>query len=97
MDNNISRAFNKFAGREIPMTKEVHEFRGKKYESVRIEDENHPTLVEMRELAESMGLKLRLWTPDSMGTMDYRLDRLNAHVVEDPTGKFVISSKFDLG
>jgi hypothetical protein len=36
------------------------------------------------ELRESIGGKVRIWFPNTMGTADYRLDRTNVHI--DKTG-----------
>ncbi len=49
-----------------------------------------PILKEMEEKAAKIGMVIRLWFPGTVGTMDYRIDRINVRV--EPVGdKFVIT------
>jgi hypothetical protein len=61
-----------------------------------IDSDKDPVLKEMAKLAKANGFQLRVWFPDSAGTMDHRTDRINAHVEED-NGKYRISSNFSIG
>ena len=99
-DTDLSKQFAKFAGREVKAIE--------KTQNVKIGDtvypitEVHlasdcPAVAELTAAVKAAGLQLRLWTPGSMGTMDYRLDRLNAGVEKAADGKFRISSSFTLG
>jgi hypothetical protein len=60
-------------------------------------DANDPTLRAMQKAASDNGFKLRIWFPGTMGTMDYRTDRLNAHVDKGADGKYRVSSRFNIG
>jgi hypothetical protein len=94
---DVSHIFNKFAGREVPMKEEPFVIRGKTYTQIRLADDKDPTVQEMRDAAKEAGLKLRLWWPGIAGTMDFRMDRVNAHIEKAPDGKWRVSNRFDLG
>lgn len=94
---DVSDIFNKFAGREVPMKEEPFVIRGKTYTQIRLADDNDPTVQEMRETAKKSGLKLRLWWPGIAGTMDFRMDRVNAHIEKAPDGKWRVGNRFNLG
>ena len=99
--NNISHIFNKFAGREIDMN-EVNRtitVGGQAYPYVDVQpaDDNDPLLQDMENEAQKNGLSLRVWWPGMAGTMDYRLDRVNAHIEKGTDGKWRIGNRFDLG
>ena len=94
----LSKIFNKFVGKEVKMNEVVHNRpRIGSYTQVSLADENDPTVVSMRKAAEKNGLKLRLWWPGIMGTMDYRTDRVNAHIEKETDGKYRISNRFNIG
>lgn len=94
---DVSHIFNKFAGREVPMKEEPVVVRGKTYTQTKLVDENDATLQEMRDAAKAAGLRLRVWLPGTMGTMDYRTDRVNAHVEKGSDGKYRVGTKFNIG
>ena len=100
-NHEVSALFNKFAGVEIAVKEEEKEITiGKdKYPYTHVEFANpsDPVLVGMNETAKKNGLSLRIWLPNSMGTMDYRLDRVNVNVQKDPDGKWRIGKTFSLG
>lgn len=81
---NIASLFNKFAGKEVQVIKS------------RLAASN-PVVDELKQAAEDAGLILRLWLPGTVGTRDYRTDRLNAHVNKEADGKYRIASDFDIG
>ena len=72
---------------------------GKHYDVPIVEpaDKDDATLAEMKQVAEQNGLILRLWWEGIMGTMDYRTDRINAHIEKGNDGKWRIADKFDIG
>jgi len=97
---SIAHLFNKFAGKEVAVTETqqsiniggtVHTFN-----EVSLAP-NDPVVKAMQKTAEDNGLHLRLWLPGSMGTCDYRTDRVNAHVDKGPDGKWRVGNRFDLG
>jgi hypothetical protein len=99
---DVSHIFNKFAGREVPMVEEkkVHHspYSGDhEYTQVKLADPNDPTVQEMRDEAKKHGLKLRLWWPGIAGTMDFRTDRINAHIEKEADGKYRVSKRFNIG
>ena len=84
MNNNLdlSALFNKFVGKEVQSP---------------VLSSPDPVIEEMKEVACDNGLVLRVWFPGMMGTMDHRLDRLNARIEKDADGKWRVGSKFNLG
>lgn len=102
MKRDVSHIFNKFAGREVDMTERTQtiDFKhvGKQtFTVVEPADKNDPLLQEMRDEAKKHGLSLRLWWPGIAGTMDFRPDRVNAHIEKGADGKWRIGNKFNLG
>lgn len=99
--NKLGAAFNKFAGREIEVIENKQDIviGGKTYPvtDVKLKDKNDPVISELRQAAEKAGLKLRLWLPGSVGTMDYRTDRLNVRVEKETDGKYRISKHMNIG
>ena len=43
------------------------------------------------ELKAKAGKNLRVWLPNTMGTMDYNLNRVNAYIEKDADGVFKIA------
>lgn len=100
--NSITSAFNKFAGREVEVVEETktHHFKHLgdiTLTEVHLKDPNDATLQEMRDEAAVLGLKLRVWLPGTVGTMDYRTDRLNVHIGKEEDGKYRVSKHFGVG
>jgi len=83
MAQDLTKLFNKFAGKEIPVS----------FASNR----RDPTLEEMENLAKANGLILRVWFPDTLGTMDLRNDRINAYVNKEADGKYRVGNNFKIG
>ncbi len=94
---DVSAIFNKFAGREVAMKEEEFDFKGHKYTQVKLADENDATVKEMRDAAKDAGLRLRLWLPGTVGTMDFRTDRVNARIEKEAGGKYRVSKRFNIG
>lgn len=99
-DTDLSKQFAKFAGREVKAVEKTQNVKigNDTYpiSEVRL-DKDCPAVAELAAAVKAAGLQLRLWTPGMMGTMDYRLDRLNVHVAKAPDGKYRIGSSFNLG
>lgn len=100
--NKISAAFNKFVGREIGV-KEVEvtlNFPNLGIENMKMTEchleENDPAVAELTQAAKEARLQLRIWLPGSVGTMDFRTDRLNASVEKDDKGTYRFSH-FSIG
>ena len=92
--NKLTEVFNKFSGKEI----DVVEVKGNnKYGFTYKDFSADKTINELRSAVEEMGLRLRVWLPDSVGTMDYRENRVNVHVSKDADGKYRIGSRFKIG
>jgi hypothetical protein len=54
------------------------------------------TISKLREEMKHSELHLRLWLPNTSGTTDYRMDRLNVHVDKQDDGSFEIT-KVNIG
>jgi hypothetical protein len=54
-------------------------------------------IQDIKSLAETLNLKLRIWTPDSFGTMDYNLNRLNIRLINSEDNKSFVISDFNRG
>ena len=50
-------------------------------------------------LARKLSLKdgLRVWWDGIMGTMDFRTNRVNAHIEKEADGKYRVSNRFNIG
>ena len=94
---DVSKIFNKFAGREVSVTEKLEEVCGYKFTNVQIND-NNPVLAEIEQEAAAMGLRsVRAWVPGMVSTMDYRTDRLNVRIEKEADGKYRIQNNFNLG
>jgi len=93
---DISRIFNKFAGREVNMTEETYTVKGRTFTQVKL-DTSDPVIKEMRDEAGKNDLKLRVWWPGVTGKPDARADRVNAHIEKHSDGKWRVGSQFDIG
>ncbi len=99
---DVSKIFNKFAGREVEMLEEEKTLHLKslgdiKLTEVTLKNPNDPIVKEMSDEASKHGLSLRLWWPGTMGTMDYNTGRVNAHIEKAQDGKYRVSPNFNLG
>ncbi len=95
------KPFEKYVGKVVTVEQSEHtmERNGKKVYTSRFEvTENDPVIQEIKGLLGKEGLLLRIWVPGSIGTMDFRPNRLNVHVSEEPadSGVFQIN-RVDFG
>jgi hypothetical protein len=101
MKHDLTRLFNKFAGREVLMTEttQTRKVAGQDvtYTTVSPTNPKDPVIEEMNQLAKNNGLKLRVWFPNTFGTMDARSDRMNVRVEKEADGKYRVSKKFYIG
>ncbi|MBU6476123.1 MAG: hypothetical protein KGL10_06205 [Alphaproteobacteria bacterium] len=89
--NGITALFNKFAGREIQVVENARTMNigGQTCTFDEVSPVNgEPTLKEMEKTANDNGLRLRVWFPGTVGTMDLRMDRVNVRVSKAPDGKW---------
>ncbi len=100
VNTDLSTQFAKFAGREVKAVEKIQNVKigdtTYPMHEVRL-DKDCPAVAELAAAVKEAGFHLRLWTPGMMGTMDYRLDRLNVNVAKAPDGKYRIGSSFTLG
>lgn len=100
MNLDMSKHFNKFAGREVSVTENPQELTigGKTYKflSPQIAAKD-PATAELRAEAKKMGLSLREWLPESAGTCDFDTSRLNIDIEKHEDGKYRIGNRFMLG
>ncbi len=88
---DILKIFNKYAGKEIhvDVREEKSTYEGEVYTREIVDPiRNEPTLTAMEKLADRHGLKLRVWFPDTINTMEYRADRVNVRVSKSRDGKW---------
>ena len=81
---DLKKIFGKFAGKELR-------------DPNRLTTDIDSVLAQMETAAQKNGLKLRVWFPGTIGTMELRSDRVNAHVDQGADGKFRVSNKFEIG
>ena len=101
MRGDVTKIFNKFAGREVPMNEENKEMRIgcviKKFTVVSPTNPDEPVFREMTDEAKKHGLSLRVLWPGKGYTDDYVRTRVNAHVEKGKDGKWHVAKKFDIG
>jgi hypothetical protein len=83
MAKDITKIFNKFAGKEVYLSR-----------NNLVVDE---TLEEMKKVAGDNGLTLRLHTPWAVITDDHCDDRVNVYLDKGADGKYRISNRFRIG
>ena len=96
MNRDVSSIFNKFAGREVSVTENPRQAYGHTYLCPSI-DQGDAVIKEINEEAEKHGLFTRVWLPQSAGTDDIRMNRLNVHIEKEADGKYRIQKGFRLG
>ncbi len=52
---------------------------------------NDTTIAQLEAVVKAKGYALSVWLPNTVGTMDYREDRVNAHVKKANDGKYRIT------
>lgn len=99
INRDVTAMFNKFAGVEIDMVETEVEVGGQTYKlpEVRFSNPSDPVLTGMQETAQKNKLHLRVWLPGSVGTMDFRMDRVNVNINKDVDGKWRVGKSFTLG
>lgn len=99
-NTDLSKKFAKFAGREVNAVEKNFDYKigDTTYPMTEVHlAKDDPAVAELNAAVKKANLSLRLWLPGMMGTMDYRLNRLNAHVEKAADGKYRIGSSFTLG
>jgi hypothetical protein len=97
MAQDLTKLFNKFAGKEVPMTEQCVRTKTGGYTQVDLADKNDPTLQAMEKLAKDNGLKLRLLWPSMAGMMDFNPNRITAYIGKEADGKYRVSGEFIIG
>lgn len=88
MQNETLKAiFEKFANREVDthIDPPTPASRGRAVAKLNPQDE---AVSELRQAVEAAGFSLRVWMPNSIGTMDYRTNRVNVHIAPDMQGVY---------
>ncbi len=97
---DLSKQFRRFAGREVKVSEKIRSYTvaSQTFTATTVHlHKNNPAVKELATAVKAAGLQLRLWTASSIGTMDYRLDRLNARVEKHEDGTYRIGKLFTLG
>lgn len=79
MAKDVSALFNKFAGKQVDPKQGLLD----------------PVIQGVRRVADENELKLRVWWPGTVGTRDYRFDRVNVHVKKMGDKHYI--SRFEIG
>jgi len=87
---NLDKKFDSFLGKEVLVKITPREYKGFNCDKYDVSEEDM-TIPSLEAEALKDGLSLRVWLPHMMGTMDYRLDRLNVHIDEQKDGTFQIT------
>lgn len=82
--------FDSFIGQPIIVQEGEYERKGVKYPNPSIA-QGDPTLAALRGACEAIGLSLRVWLPNTVGTMDFNLRRLNVHIEKGVDGVYRIA------
>lgn len=95
----LEQIFNRFAGKEVPLVERTYEIGvdRKKIKQLELLDPCDPVISEIRQAAYENNLRLRVWWPGVVGTMDYRTDRVNVKITKDNEGKWRVSGSFSIG
>jgi hypothetical protein len=100
MAKDLTKLFNQFAGKEVPMTETTRSYgpgiRGI-YREINLADPKDPVIEEMKKVAKANGLQLRLLWPSMAGTMDFNPHRITAYIGKEADGKYRVSSDFSIG
>lgn len=79
MPKDVSQLFNKFAGKQVNPAQGLMD----------------PVIQGVRRIAEENELTLRVWWPGTVGTRDFRFNRVNAYVKKMGDKHYI--SRFDIG
>lgn len=87
--NKDATQFQRFVGRPVKIVEEKYSRTNSKGETKdyvnETYDENDATISEIRVVAREANLRVRVWTPKTVGTMDARGDRINVKM--EPVGE----------
>lgn len=89
-------SLQEFVGRQVEVTEEVRELdlRALKTKSKFTEYKLSESDAAIAELRAQVGDRLRVWLPNTMGTMDHDLTRCNARVEKGDDGVFRITKVY---
>ena len=94
---DVSKIFNKYAGREVEMKSELREVCGYKFYEHSLKNNPDPVISAMEKEAKKHGLSLRVMWDGMGGTCDYNTSRVNASIEQGADGKWRIARNFGLG
>lgn len=90
--NSVTQ-FDKFIGEKVLVNKstETYKFLGRDRETTVYKIEDGQSVIEiLTKEVKDAGFQLRIWLPMSLGTMDFRTDRVNVHI-DEKSGTFQIT------
>ena len=103
-----AEAFDAYVGRSVGVLEEKVDFKLEGYEDLPPFVKctlvaSDPIVEAIRAQADEAGLRLRVWLPDSVGTADWKINRLadwkinrlNVHIKKNSVGYYV--ERFNLG
>jgi hypothetical protein len=100
MSHDLSPLIQQFLNQKVEVTEHRRTFQlgGKPYTFTEVEYvESDRTITALKTAAGGEGLYLRVFTPGTMGTTDWRTDRLNAYVEKSPDGSHYRIDRLAIG
>ena len=94
--------FNKYAGKEINVLEKKESYTSRRtgettaYTSYALDREDSVTAAMIADIKAS-GARVRIWLPDTMGTMDHQPGRMNIRIDKNDSGKWRINPQFRMG
>lgn len=91
--------FQRFVGRKVDVDVKTLEFKSNrggppvKYNSYQVLDDDE-TMRDVRELVETCNMKLRVWMPNTVGTMDIDGERVNVHIDAGEDGSYSVTKVY---
>jgi hypothetical protein len=83
--------YDRFVGQTVSVVETVQEYKGKQYKEYDVSPDD-TVIAEIKAEAALGKLSVRVWLPDTIGTMDLRNDRINVHIDKQEDGNYKITS-----
>ncbi|MFZ4762118.1 MAG: hypothetical protein ACOYK8_04830 [Alphaproteobacteria bacterium] len=93
---SISEEFNRFSGLSVNIIETTRDTSRGSFVVPQLVGPD-PVVEDLKHSAHQAGLRLRLWLPGMMSTMDVKGDRLNAYVEKAADGIYRIQPRFRIG
>lgn len=84
----VNDMYDNFIGRDVNVKETLYEYEGKQYSRI-LEDDFDPAIREIKKLAN--GEVVRVWMPNTAGTMEMNPTRVNVNLEKNKGGKYEIT------